>query len=62
MVLTIRPVLFRQITPVGAVFVVIPVVVIMMVTVVDAYLNSGFLRPGAGHDGGWRSNGRSQKK
>jgi hypothetical protein len=62
MVLTIGPVLFRQITPVGAVLMVIPVVVITMVTVVDAHLNAAFLRYRAGHDGSWCSNGRSQEQ
>jgi hypothetical protein len=62
MVFTIRSVLFRQVAPVGTVFVVIPVVVITMVAIVDAYLNSGFLRFGPGHDGNWGSNDRSQKK
>ena len=60
-VLTITPVLFCQVTPVGAVFVVVPVVVITMVPIVDSHLDAAFLRSGVGHDCGWRSNGSSQE-
>ena len=57
-VLNISPVPFYQVTPVRAVFVVIPVMVITVVPIVDSHLH---LRSGAGHDCGWRSNGRSQE-
>ncbi|HKN61239.1 MAG TPA: cyclic nucleotide-binding domain-containing protein [Candidatus Acidoferrales bacterium] len=57
-VLTIVPVLFRQITPVGAVFMVVPVVVIAVVSIVDSDLH--FLRFGLCHDEGWSSNSSSQ--
>jgi hypothetical protein len=60
-ILHISPVPFYQVTPVGAVFVVIPVMVITVVPIVDAHLHAGVLRSGAGHDCGWRSNGRSQE-
>jgi uncharacterized YccA/Bax inhibitor family protein len=60
-VLTIPPVLCRQVTPVGAVFAVVPVVVITVVPIIDPDLDPAFLRSGAGHDCGWRSNRSSQE-
>jgi hypothetical protein len=59
-VLTITPVLFYQVTPVGAVFVVVPVMVITVVPIVDSDLDVAVWRSGGGHDCGWRSNGSSQ--
>jgi len=61
-VLNIGPVSFCQVTPVGAIFVVVPVMVITVIPIVDSHLNGGFLRPGAGDDCSWRSNGRSQEQ
>ena len=43
-VLTITPVLCCQVTPVGALFVVIPVMVIAVVLIVDSDLHAGLLR------------------
>jgi hypothetical protein len=60
-VLTIPPVLRRQITPVGAVLVVLPVVIITVVPIIDSHLDAAFLRPGASHDCGWCSNGRQPR-
>jgi hypothetical protein len=60
-VLTIRPVLCRQVTPVGAVLVVVPVVVITVVPIIDSHLDAAFLRSGMGHDCGWCSNSSSQE-
>jgi hypothetical protein len=59
-VLTIVPVLFRQITPVGAVFVVVPVMVVAVVSIVDSDLHTGLLSFGLGHDQGWSSNSSSE--
>ena len=61
LVYTISPVLFSQVTPVGAVFVVVPVMVITVVPIVDSDLDAAVLRSGVGHDCGWRSNGSSQE-
>ena len=60
-VLTIPPVLCRQVAPVGAVLVVVPVVVIAVVPIIDSHLDAAFLRSGMGHDCGWCSNGSSQE-
>lgn len=49
-VLTITPVLCCQVTPVGVVFVVVPVMVITVVPIVDADLDAGFLSFGFGHN------------
>ena len=59
-VLTIAPVLCREVTPISAVFTVIPIVVITMSPIVDADLDVAVLRFGAGQDGGWRSQGSNQ--
>ncbi len=47
-VVNISPV--YQITPIRAVFVVIPIMVITVVPIVDSYLHAGVLGSGAGHD------------
>jgi hypothetical protein len=49
-VLTITPVLCCQVTPVGVVFVVVPVMVIAVVPIVDADLDAGLLSFGFGHN------------
>jgi hypothetical protein len=59
-VFTISPVPFPQVTPVGAVFVIVPIMVITVVPIVDANLDDAVLRFGAGHDCGWCSNGSGQ--
>jgi len=61
LVLTIPPVSCRQVTPVGAVLVVVPVVVITVIPIVDSHLDAAFLRSGMGNDCGWRSNGSNQE-
>jgi hypothetical protein len=43
-VLTITPVLCCQVTPVGVLFVVVPVMVIAVVLIVDSDLHAGILR------------------
>lgn len=62
LVLTIAPVPCREITPVGAIFAVIPIVIIPMVPIIDADLDVAVLRFRAGHDGGWRSQGGNQQQ
>jgi hypothetical protein len=59
-VFTVGAVLFFEITAVGAVFAVVPIVVIAMVPVVDAELDAGFLRSGGGDHCGRCSNGAGQ--
>jgi len=49
-VLTITPVLFRQVTPVGAVFGVVPVMVITVVPIADSDLDTGLLSFGFVHN------------
>ena len=49
-VFTITPVLFCQVTPVGAVFAVVPVMVITVVPIVDSDLHAGILSFGFGHN------------
>ena len=49
-VLTISKVLFHQVTSTRVVFVVIPVVVVLVVTIVGSNLNAGALMCGCGHD------------
>jgi hypothetical protein len=49
-VFTITPVLFCQVAPVGAVFVVVPVMVIAVVSIVDSHLDAGLLSFGSGHN------------
>ena len=62
LVLTIVPVPRREVTPVGAIFTVIPIVIIPMVPIIDADLDAAVLRFRAGHDGGWRSQGGNQQQ
>jgi hypothetical protein len=59
-VLAITPVLCYQVTSVGAVFVVVPVMVITVVPIVDSDLDATVLRSWVSDDGGWCSNGISQ--
>src|SRR4029077_20045271 len=61
-VCTITPALFLQVTPVSAVFVVIPVVIITVVPIVDSNLDVSVLRLGGRHDCRWCSNSRGQQK
>src|ERR1700680_649326 len=60
-VLTISPVPFDQITPVGALLARVPVVVVAVVPVVDAD-HDRLLRFGFGDNHGWCNNRSSQKK
>jgi len=57
----IRVMAFLLVVPVGTVFAVIPVVIIAMMRVIDANLNSGILRR-RGHDGTADCEGRRQEK
>jgi len=61
-VLPIAAVLGIQIAAVGAIFAIVPVVVVMMVAIVHAELDGGLLRVGFGDDHGWCNNGSSQEK
>ena len=62
LVLTISPVPCCEVTPVGAIFTVIPIVIIPMVPIIDADLDVAVLRLRASHDGGWRSQGGNQRQ
>jgi len=44
------PVVFGEVVVPGAILVVVPVVIILVMTIVDADLNAGLLRRGHGHD------------
>jgi hypothetical protein len=56
------PVVFHEVSIPGAVLVVVPVVIILVVFIVDANLNAGLLWYGHGHDGYWRGEGRGEEK
>jgi len=56
----ITPVVYHQVMPVGVIFVSVPVVVVMMVSVVDSDLD--ILSFGLDYNEGWCSNGSSQKQ
>jgi hypothetical protein len=60
-VLTIAPVLCCQVTPVGVVFAIVPVMVIAVVSIVDPHLDAGLLRLGFGHNQGRCNNGSGQE-
>jgi len=62
LVRAITPVLFRQVTSVGAVFAIVPVMVIAVVPIVDSHLGAGLLGFGFGHNQGWCNNGSSQEQ
>jgi hypothetical protein len=59
---TIGPVLNHVITPVGAIFAVVPVVVVTMVPIIDTDLHAGFLRLWAGLGYRWCGKGSAQKQ
>jgi hypothetical protein len=61
LVRSITPMLFRQVTSVGAVFAIVPVMVIAVVSIVDSHLDTGLLRFGFGHNHSWRNNRSSQE-
>ena len=56
----IGPVLLREITSVGSILAVIPIMIVLVIPVIDSYLDAGFLRRRGGHDDRWRGKGRSQ--
>ena len=58
----IGPVLNHVITPVGAIFAVIPVVVVAMVPIIYSQLHPGFLRLRAGQGYRWCGKGSAQKQ
>ena len=59
---TIGPVLRHVITPVGAIFAVVPVVVVTAIPIVDPDLHAGFLRLWASHAYRWCGKGSAQKQ
>lgn len=61
-VLTITFVLFRQVTPVGVLFVVVPAMVIAVVPIVDSDLDPGLLSFRFSHKHSRCNNGGSQEK
>src|ERR1700733_15217492 len=56
------PVVFCEVLIPGAILVVVPVVIILVLFVVDADLNAGLLWCGRGHDGEWRGKGGGEEK
>src|SRR5271155_37285 len=54
LVLDIVPVLFGEITAIGVVFMIVPIMVVTVIPIVDADLYARFLRFGCGNDHGWR--------
>ena len=62
LVAPIASVLHHEVAPVGAVFAVVPVVVVAMVAIVDADLDASFLRLGAGDESGRRDQGSTQEQ
>jgi hypothetical protein len=62
LVRNIRVMAFLLVVPVGTVFAVIPVVVVMVMRVVDANLDMGFLCRRRGHDGTADREGSRQKE
>lgn len=61
-VLAIGSVLNHVITPVGAIFAVVPVVVVTVVSIKNSDLHPGFLRLRAGHGYRWCGKGSAQKQ
>ena len=61
LVRTITPVLFHQVTSVRAVFVVVPVMVIAVVSIVDSHLDAGLLSFGFNHHQSRCNDGSSQE-
>src|SRR6266850_6106182 len=59
---TIGPALSLEVTPVGAVFAVVPVVVVAVVSIVDLDLPAGFLSFWAGHSYRWCGKRSAQKQ
>ena len=55
-------VVFRLVLPPGAIFVVIPVVIVLVVLIVNSDLNVGFLRRRDSHNCHWRDEGGGQEK
>jgi hypothetical protein len=58
----IASVLFHEVAPVGAVFAVVPVVIVAVVAIVDADLDTSFLRLRAGDEDGRRDQGSTQEQ
>src|ERR1700685_3058141 len=56
------PVVFCEVLVPGAILVVVPVVIILVMTIVDADLNAGLLRRGRSHDREWRGHGCGEEK
>ena len=55
------PVVLRQVLSPGAIFVVVPVVIVLVVFIVDPYLHSRLLGDRHGHNRPWRGNGSGQE-
>src|SRR5229473_2156728 len=56
------PVLCRKVLPPGAIFVVVPVVIVLVLSIVDSELNAGLLRYRSGHNGHRRHKGSGQEQ
>jgi hypothetical protein len=54
-------VVFLKVLPPGAIFVVVPVVVVLVVSIVDSELNAGLLRQRCGHNCHWQRKGGGQE-
>lgn len=61
-VLPIGPVLNHEIASVGAVFAVVPVVIVIVIAIKNANLHAGLLRLWRGHNYSRRSKGSSQNQ
>jgi hypothetical protein len=55
-------VVLRLVLPPSAVFVVIPVVIVLVLSIVDPDLNAGLLGRGGGHERHWRRKGSGQEE
>jgi hypothetical protein len=55
------PVVLRKVLPPGAIFVVVPVVIILVLLIVKPELNVGLLRCRSGHNCHWRHKGSGQE-
>ncbi len=62
LVLAIAAVLCHEVTPVGAVFAVIPIMVVAIIPVINSNLDTAVLWLGVGHDDSWSGEGGDQQQ